>query len=51
MAEGGISAAIREVDGFAHVLWKEGSLNYSLVSDQPAAQLVELARALTTVAG
>jgi hypothetical protein len=44
-------AAIRAVDGFAHVLWKEGSLYYWLFSDQPAARLVELARALATVAG
>jgi anti-sigma factor RsiW len=51
VALGTRAAAIREVDGFAHMLWKEGSLYYSLVSDQPAAQLVELARALATVAG
>ena len=43
------AAAVREVDGFAHVLWKEGSLYYSLVSNQPTARLVELARALATM--
>jgi hypothetical protein len=34
---GSRSAAIRQVDGFAHVLWKEGQLYYSLVSDQAGA--------------
>jgi anti-sigma factor RsiW len=55
-ASGGVTlgtraAAVREVDGFAHVLWKEGSLYYSLVSNQPAARLVELAQALAAEAG
>jgi len=43
--------AIREADGFAHVLWKERQLYYSLVSDQPASRLIAVARAMTAVAG
>lgn len=45
------TAAVREADGFTHVLWKEGPLYYSLVSNQRAARLIELARALTMAAG
>jgi len=45
------TAAVREVDAFAHVLWNEGSLYYSLVSNQPAARVVELAGALAAVTG
>ncbi len=37
-------AAIRESNGFAHVLWRDGRLYYSLVSNQPAARLIEVAR-------
>lgn len=44
-------AAVREADGFAHVLWPEGQLYYSLVSDQPASRLMLLARAMVAAAG
>jgi anti-sigma factor RsiW len=43
------AATVREVDGFAHVLWEDGSIYYSLVSNQPAARLIELAQALAGV--
>jgi anti-sigma factor RsiW len=45
------AAAVREADGFALVLWKEGKLYYSLVSDQPASRLIVVARAMVAVTG
>jgi hypothetical protein len=44
-------AAVRESDRFAHILWRDGTLYYSLVSDQPAARLVQLAQAIATAIG
>jgi anti-sigma factor RsiW len=44
-------AAVREADGFALVLWKEGQLYYSLVSDQPASRLMAVARAMVAAPG
>jgi hypothetical protein len=43
---GGRPAAVRELDGFAHVLWRDGKLYYSLVSNQPAARLIPVAQAI-----
>jgi anti-sigma factor RsiW len=51
MTLGDRPVAAREADGFAHVLWREGQLYYSLVSDQPASRLIVVARAMATVNG
>ena len=48
---GGRSAAVRELDGFAHILWRDGKLYYSLVSNQPAARLVQVAQAIAMATG
>jgi anti-sigma factor RsiW len=48
---GGRPAAVRELDGFAHILWRDGKLYYSLVSNQPAARLVQVAQAITMATG
>jgi len=48
---GGRPAAVRELDGFAHVLWRDGKLYYSLVSNQPAARLVQVAQAIAMATG
>jgi len=48
---GGRPAAVREVDGFAHVLWRDGKLYYSLVSNQPAARLVQVAQGIAMATG
>ena len=48
---GGRSAAVRELDGFAHILWRDGKLYYSLVSNQPAARLVQVAEAIAMATG
>ena len=48
---GGRPAAVRELDGFAHVLWRDGKLYYSLVSNQPAARLVQVAEAIAMATG
>jgi len=47
----GRPAAVRELDGFAHILWRDGKLYYSLVSNQPAARLVQVAQAIATATG
>ncbi len=44
-------AAVREVNGFAHVLWNDGRLYYSLVSEQPASRVTDVARAIVTPTG
>lgn len=44
-------AAVREFNGFAHILWRERSFYYSLVSDQPAKRLFQAARAITSETG
>jgi anti-sigma factor RsiW len=51
MTLGNRQAAILEANGFAHVLWKERQLYYSLVSNQPASRLIEVARAMVAVTG
>lgn len=43
---GGRPAAAQEFDGFAHVLWRNGKLFYSLVSNQRVARLVQVARTI-----
>jgi len=48
---GGRPAAVRELDGFAHILWRDGKLYYSLVSNQPAARLVQVAQAIAMATG
>jgi anti-sigma factor RsiW len=48
---GGRPAAVREFDGFAHILWRDGKLYYSLVSNQPAARLVQVAQAIAMATG
>jgi anti-sigma factor RsiW len=48
---GGRPAAVRELDGFAHILWRDGKLYYSLVSNQPAARLIQVAQAIAMVNG
>jgi hypothetical protein len=48
---GGRSAAVRELDGFAHILWRDGTLYYSLVSNQPAARLIPVAQAIAMATG
>jgi anti-sigma factor RsiW len=48
---GGRPAAVRELDGFAHILWRDGKLYYSLVSNQPAVRLVQVAQAIATATG
>ena len=48
---GGQPAAVRELDGFAHILWRDGKLYYSLVSNQPAARLVQVAEAIAMATG
>jgi hypothetical protein len=40
---GGRPAAVREFGGSAHILWRDGKLCYSVVSDQLAARLVQVA--------
>jgi len=48
---GGRPAAVRELDEFAHILWRDGKLYYSLVSNQPAARLVPVAQAIAMATG
>jgi anti-sigma factor RsiW len=48
---GGRPAAVRELDGFAHILWLDGTLCYSVVSNQSAAQLFQVAQAVATTSG
>jgi anti-sigma factor RsiW len=48
---GGRRAAVREIDGFAHVFWKVGGLSFSLVSNQSASRLEAIARKIMTMAG
>ena len=48
---GGRPAAVRELDEFAHILWRDGKLYYSLVSNQPAARLVRVAQAIALATG
>jgi len=48
---GGRPAAVRELDGFAHILWRDGTLCYSLVSNQPADRLIQVAQAIAMATG
>src|SRR5262249_20970213 len=48
---GGRPAAVRELDGFAHILWRDGKLYYSLVSNQSTARLIQLAEAIAMATG
>jgi anti-sigma factor (TIGR02949 family) len=48
---GGRPAAVREFDGFAHILWRDGTLCYSLVSNQPADRLIQVAQAIAMATG
>ncbi|PON15344.1 hypothetical protein C2W62_24315 [Candidatus Entotheonella serta] len=44
-----VQATLHEVKGYTHILWSQTDLLYSLVSDLPPDQLVDLAKTLAPV--
>ena len=44
---GGRLAAVQRIEGFTHIVWREGGLLYSLVSDLPQDRLLQFAGGLS----